>query len=194
MFSSHFFFLDINTIDKTKNKSSNLDALPKDFYINNYATNTSYFNFDKRSRNGGTNLILNLNKFQLGGRLDTNSIIQPELFRSVNIHKRTLAHLSAVYCICFDRTGRYILTGADDKLIKAFSACDGRLLATFRGHEKEISDIEINYENTLLASGSCDKSIRIWNLRTTQNIEILQGHNSMVTSVEVSVCFFKLGI
>jgi len=60
-------------------------------------------------------------------------------------------------------------------------------MATFRGHEKEISDIEINFENTLLASGSCDKSIRIWNLQTTANIEILQGHTAMVTSIEVKI-------
>ena len=71
-------------------------------------------------------------------------------------------------------------------MIKAFSTEDGRLLATFRGHEKEISDIEINFENTLMASGSCDKSIRIWNLQSTANVEILQGHNAMVTSIEVN--------
>ena len=58
-------------------------------------------------------------------------------------------------------------------------------MATFRGHDKEISDIEINFENTLMASGSCDKSIRVWNLQTTGNTEILQGHTAMVTSIEV---------
>lgn len=58
-------------------------------------------------------------------------------------------------------------------------------MATFRGHEKEISDIDINYENTILASGSCDKTIRIWNLRTTECLTILHAHSAMVTSVEV---------
>ena len=57
-------------------------------------------------------------------------------------------------------------------------------MATFRGHQKEISDIDINYENTLVASGSCDKTIRIWNLKTTESTTILQGHTAMVTSVE----------
>lgn len=78
------------------------------------------------------------------------------------------------------------MKGADDNLIKAWSACDGRLLATFRGHDKEISDIDVNFENTLMASGSCDKMIRIWNLRTTESISVLQGHTSMVTNVEVT--------
>jgi bromodomain and WD repeat domain-containing protein 1/3 len=60
-------------------------------------------------------------------------------------------------------------------------------MATFRGHQKEISDIDINYENTLVASGSCDKTIRIWNLKTTESTTILQGHAAMVTSVEVII-------
>jgi WD40 repeat protein len=143
----------------TKSKSSNYDALPRDFYLANYAQNRNNFNFSGRQSHGqaGTNLILNLNKQQLNGQLNTNSLLQPELFKSMSLHKRSLVHLSQVYCVCFDRTGKYVLTGADDKLIKCFSTRDGRLVATFRGHEKEISDIEINFENTLLASGSCDK-------------------------------------
>ena len=137
-------------------------------------------------------MILNLNKRQTCGSMDGTSVLQPEFFRSMNIHKRILGHLSAVYCVCFDRTGRYILTGADDNLIKIWSASDSRLLATLRGHEKEISDIDINYENTLVASGSCDKSIRIWNLRTIESMTVLQGHASMVTSVEVFVFIAKV--
>lgn len=77
------------------------------------------------------------------------------------------------------------IKGADDNLIKIWCASGSRLLATLRGHEKEISDIDINFENTLVASGSCDKSIRIWNLKTTECTTVLQGHNSMVTSIEV---------
>lgn len=92
------------------NKTTNLDALPKDFYLNYHSSNRNYFNCSKTSRNGGMNLILNLNKRHLEGRLSIHNLIQPELFRSVSIHKRILGHLSAVYCVCFDRTGRYILT------------------------------------------------------------------------------------
>ena len=60
-------------------------------------------------------------------------------------------------------------------------------MATLRGHEKEISDIDINFENSLVASGSCDKTIRIWNLKTTESTTVLQGHSAMVTSIEVNL-------
>ena len=41
--------------------------------------------------------------------------------------------------------------------MKLWSTRDGRLMATFRGHAGEITDIAINMENTLIASGSLDK-------------------------------------
>lgn len=84
-----------------------------------------------------------------------------------------------IYCL--------FIKGADDNLIKLWNAFDGRLLATLRGHDKEISDIDVNYENTLLVSGSCDKTIRVWNLKTTESTTVLQAHSAMVTSVEVSL-------
>lgn len=167
------------------NKISNLDAMPKNFYLR-YCPSKNYLNHSIKTKNSGVNLIMNLFKRQIDGRELSTGFIQPDHFRSVMMQKRIFGHLSAVYCVCFDRTGRYILTGADDNLIKAWSAYDGRLLATFRGHEKEISDIDINFENTLLASGSCDKTLRIWNLKTTECKFILQSHTSMVTSIEVN--------
>ena len=176
---------DLNATDKKFSKNTNPSALPRGLYVKYHATNANAHVYSKRNSNGACNLLVNLNKRQLGGRMDTCSLVQPELYRSINTHTRILGHLSAVYCVCFDRTGRYVLTGADDHLIKVWRAHDARLVATLRGHQKEISDVDINYENTLVASGSCDKTIRIWNMRTTESMTILHAHTSMVTSVEV---------
>ena len=148
-------------------------------------------NFFKLIFDGRDNLFLYLIKSEIIGRKNLSSIIQPEFFRMIKLQKRNPAHSAPVSCICFDRTGKYIVTGSDDNQIKIFSSVDGLMLATFRGHEKEISVIDINFENTLIASGSLDKSIRIWDLRTGQNIKILKGHNSMVNSVKVSYVVFN---
>lgn len=69
-------------------------------------------------------------------------------------------------------------------MIKIWSAIGGRLLATLRGHSSEITDLAVNYENTLLVSGSCDKTIRVWCLRSTEPVTILTGHTSAITSVK----------
>jgi len=52
--------------------------------------------------------------------------------------------------------------GSDDKLIKIWRVCDGMLLATLRGHQKEISDLDVSYENTILASASYGINTMDW--------------------------------
>jgi len=73
--------------------------------------------------------------------------------------------------------------GADDHLVKIWSAVDGRLLTSLRGNSAEITDLAVNKENTLLASSSCDRYIRIWCLATGVPVATLSGHTSNVTSI-----------
>ncbi|XP_025097468.1 PH-interacting protein-like isoform X2 [Pomacea canaliculata] len=108
------------------------------------------------------------------------------LYSKLVMHDRKLGHLSAVYCVTYDRTGRYIFTGADDALVKIWNADSGRLLATLRGHSSEITDLAVNYENTLLASSSCDKMVRVWCLRTKAPLAVLQGHTGAINTLQFS--------
>lgn len=109
--------------------------------------------------------------------------IPNEFYSKKQLLRRTLGHLSAVYCVLFDRTGKYIITGADDLLVKLWSAIDGRLLVTFRGASSEITDIAINLDNTLLAAGSLDHILRVWDMQTASPIAVLSSHTGMITSV-----------
>ncbi|ESP01057.1 hypothetical protein LOTGIDRAFT_140025, partial [Lottia gigantea] len=121
---------------------------------------------------------------KLSGRSRKDIVFPTPFYKKIERYDRKLGHLSAVYCVLFDRTGQYIFTGADDHLVKVWSVKDGRLLATFRGHSAEITDIAVNFENTLLAAGSCDKMIRVWCLKTKSPVAILHGHSGMITSVQ----------
>ncbi|XP_053177335.1 bromodomain and WD repeat-containing protein 3 [Scomber japonicus] len=107
-------------------------------------------------------------------------------YEHMRLHRRILGHLSAVYCIAFDRTGLRIFTGSDDCLVKIWSSFDGRLHSTLRGHSAEITDLAVSYENTLIAAGSCDKTIRVWCLRTCAPVAVLQGHSGPITSLQFS--------
>uniref|UniRef100_A0A8B9SQS8 Bromodomain and WD repeat domain containing 1 n=1 Tax=Anas platyrhynchos TaxID=8839 RepID=A0A8B9SQS8_ANAPL len=108
------------------------------------------------------------------------------MYQHVKMHRRILGHLSAVYCVAFDRTGHRIFTGSDDCLVKIWSTHNGRLFATLRGHSAEISDMAVNYENTMIAAGSCDKMIRVWCLRTCAPVAVLHGHTGSITSLQFS--------
>lgn len=136
----------------------------------------------------------NLAHFICGRELSGRSNISAQstsLYRGLKFHRRYLGHLAQIFCVMFDRTGEYILTGADDSLVKIWSASDGRLLATLRGHSAHITDFSVNFENTLLATASEDKQIRIWNLKTTAPIAILINHSQQVTSVRFCPLILK---
>ncbi|XP_013385977.1 bromodomain and WD repeat-containing protein 3 [Lingula anatina] len=121
---------------------------------------------------------------QMCGVVRHEHAVPDKLYSKFNMYSRILGHLSAVYCVAFDRTGDFIFTGADDSLVKIWSAVSGRLLGTLRGHSAEITDMAVNYENTLIAAGCCDKLIRVWCLKTTAPVAVLHGHTGMVTSLQ----------
>ncbi|XP_060054692.1 bromodomain and WD repeat-containing protein 1 isoform X1 [Erinaceus europaeus] len=123
---------------------------------------------------------------QLTGCCTFSTAFPGAMYQHIKMHRRILGHLSAVYCVAFDRTGHRIFTGSDDCLVKIWSAHNGRLLSTLRGHSAEISDMAVSYENTLIAAGSCDKIIRVWCLRTCAPVAVLQGHSGSVTSLQFS--------
>lgn len=61
-----------------------------------------------------------------------------------------------------------------------------RLLATMRGHTAEIVDLQVSQENTLLASASLDKTIRIWCLASARPLATLVGHTAHITQIAFS--------
>ncbi|XP_045505903.1 PH-interacting protein [Colias croceus] len=105
------------------------------------------------------------------------------LLRGLQLQRRTLGHLSAVYCLVFDSTGKYVVTGADDLLVKVWSAIDGRLLATLRGAGAEITDVSISSDGALLACGSVERLVRVWCLVTGAPRAVLHAHAGTITSV-----------
>uniref|UniRef100_A0A8C9RGW8 Bromodomain and WD repeat domain containing 3 n=1 Tax=Scleropages formosus TaxID=113540 RepID=A0A8C9RGW8_SCLFO len=122
---------------------------------------------------------------QTSGTARFTHAVPASAYQHMKMHRRILGHLSSVYCVAFDRTGRRIFTGSDDCLVKIWATDNGRLLSTLRGHAAEISDMAVNYENTLIASASCDTVIRVWCLRTCAPITVLQGHGAAITSIQV---------
>jgi bromodomain and WD repeat domain-containing protein 1/3 len=109
--------------------------------------------------------------------------IEKRLTPALKKLRRTLGHLSSVYCLIFDRTGKFAFTGADDLLVKCWRVEDGRLTHTFRGASSEISDLAISHDNRILAAGSCDKIIRVWCLRTATPLVVLSKHTGMITAI-----------
>ncbi|KZC10837.1 PH-interacting protein, partial [Dufourea novaeangliae] len=129
------------------------------------------------------NIVRALQGRENSGPLSRREAILTKFYNRMQLYRHTLGHLSAVYCVLFDRTGKYIITGADDLLVKVWSSIDGRLLATFRGASAEIMDIAVNFDNSLLAAASLDRILRVWCFQTMSPVAVLSGHSGMITSV-----------
>ncbi|PON72397.1 Guanine nucleotide-binding protein, beta subunit [Trema orientale] len=95
-------------------------------------------------------------------------------------------HRDAVYCAIFDRSGRYVITGADDRLVKIWSMETALCLASCRGHEGDITDLAVSSNNVLVASGSNDFVVRVWRLPDGMPVSVLQGHTGAVTAIAFS--------
>ncbi|KAE8696992.1 protein PROLIFERA-like isoform X1 [Hibiscus syriacus] len=97
--------------------------------------------------------------------------------------KKLRGHRNAVYCAIFDRTGRYVITGSDDRLVKIWSMETAFCLASCRGHEGDITDLAVSSNNVLVASASNDFLIRVWRLPDGLPVSVLRGHTAAVTAI-----------
>ncbi|KAH1041349.1 hypothetical protein AAZX31_09G036600 [Glycine max] len=100
--------------------------------------------------------------------------------------KRLRGHRNAVYCAIFDRSGRYVVTGSDDRLVKIWSMETAYCLASCRGHDGDITDLAVSSNNALVASSSNDCVIRVWRLPDGLPISVLRGHTGAVTAIAFS--------
>ncbi|KAK2970282.1 hypothetical protein RJ640_021744, partial [Escallonia rubra] len=114
--------------------------------------------------------------------------------------KKLRGHRDAVYCAIFDRSGRYVITGSDDRLVKIWSMETAFCLASCRGHELyflfylctllvkkgDITDLAVSSNNVLVASASNDYTIRVWRLPDGLAMSVLRGHIGAVTAIAFS--------
>ena len=72
----------------------------------------------------------------------------------------------------------------DDKEIKKILM--GKPLKSLHGHNHFVSSLALNSDNTKLVSGSWDKTIRLWDIRTSKSDLLFKGHTKDVLSVAFS--------
>ena len=99
------------------------------------------------------------------GQTSRNKFTCASFYKNLRLFKKNKGHLSAVNCMQFDQSGKYILTGANDFTIKLWSVTNGSLLGTFLGASSEITDIAVNSDHMLLAASSRDRTISVWDFK-----------------------------
>lgn len=78
--------------------------------------------------------------------------------------------------------GKYVVASAG-KVLDLYDIEKGRLAFSLRGQEGNIRKFAISPDSRYLATASLDKTIKIWDLETRQEVRTLTGHKDWVLAV-----------
>ncbi|PKA60543.1 Protein HIRA [Apostasia shenzhenica] len=109
-------------------------------------------------------------------------------------------HFGSVNCVRWAKHGRYLASGSDDQVILVYERKPGsgttefgsgqppdvenwKVAMTLRGHTADVVDLNWSPDDLILASGSLDNTIHIWNIANGICTAVLRGHSSLVKGV-----------
>jgi WD40 repeat protein len=106
-----------------------------------------------------------------------------------NYTSLTFACNSAIQCIAFSPTGRYIAWGTADGTLGLYELKERKCIRTFKASDKAITTIawvETKYKKetiSALASGSQDKKVKLWNIINDENclLKIVKADDTITT-------------
>lgn len=106
--------------------------------------------------------------------------------------------------------GRHLLSGSNDTTIKLWDISDwveqaldadlsqtsqplcqpnretSAVLATLKGHTRQVWTMALSSEGSRLASGSNDQTMRLWDIASRQLLHTIRGHTNQILAVAVS--------
>ncbi len=94
-------------------------------------------------------------------------------------------HVGWIKATSFTKDDKYIVSGADDKLIIVWNCVSGMRVAQMEGHAKSVTCVSLSFDTAKLVSGSMDGTAKIWELSSCIEISTLFV-GSVVNSVEFS--------
>ena len=80
--------------------------------------------------------------------------------------------------------GKFLLACDDSKVVEINGK--GAVSAAYIGHRSRVNCLDVSHDRKMIASGSDDKDIRIWDVKTRKTRYVLEGHGWKVTSVHFS--------
>ena len=104
-------------------------------------------------------------------------------------------HSADIRCISISPNGEFIASGSGDNILKLWHVQIDREhsenpiaiaeVFSIEAHSSAIRSVNFSHDGTLLASGSADRNIKIWNLHGDK-LRVFKGHTDPIRSVSFS--------
>ncbi|NJN86132.1 MAG: hypothetical protein HC881_07200 [Leptolyngbyaceae cyanobacterium SL_7_1] len=100
-----------------------------------------------------------------------------------------------VFAVAFSPDGQLLATGSEDHLVRVWQVRTGELLHTLEGHTDEVRSIAFSpmgrrtrtaNADWLLASGSYDGTVRLWNATQGTCLSVLAAHRDWIWAIALS--------
>ncbi|RAL12257.1 translation initiation factor eIF3 subunit i [Aspergillus homomorphus CBS 101889] len=81
-------------------------------------------------------------------------------------------HERALTQIKFNSDGDLLFSVSKDKIVCAWWSANGERLGTYNGHQGAIWTVDVSPNTVLLATGSADNTVRLWNVKTGECVKV----------------------
>ena len=78
---------------------------------------------------------------------------------------------------------KFILYSVFFNLVLLLFVQDSRAQNTLTGHTNAVESVAFSHDSSMLASGSRDGTVVLWNVTTRQNTDTFDGHTDVVSAV-----------
>jgi len=132
-------------------------------------------------------------EYMVTGGLDELAIIwNVNKRKKVTVLKEKIDYTNTIFALAFSADGQYVYTAGEDIYIKMWDWRKKKIVNRFAMHPNKINDIAVNTYNTLLASASNDRTIKIFNINSGELITTLTNFDAPVQKIEFHPFLDKL--
>lgn len=88
--------------------------------------------------------------------------------------------------LCRAHDSKTFASCGGDRQVFLWDCVTGRIIRQFQGHHQKVNTLSFNSDSSVLASGSDDKSVRLWDMRAASSrypIQILEDAKDSVGSI-----------